>query len=95
METYGQVMLERLKMNQVWLAKMSMADVILLYAVIFDPASFYGHHEFDLAIAEMFGGFTRDFYNSYHELIPKAPGFEKRQKLYLLFHYLNHWYDVV
>lgn len=61
-------------------------------AVIFDPASFYGHHEFDLAIAAMFGGFTQEFYDAYHRLVPKSPGFVMRHKLYLLFHYLNHWY---
>lgn len=60
--------------------------------MIFDPASFYGHHEFDLAIAGMFGGFDNQFYDAYHKLIPKAPGFAVRHKLYTLFHYLNHWY---
>ena len=59
--------------------------------VIYDPASFYGHHEFDLAIAGMFGGFTHKFYRAYHRLIPKADGFDTRQKLYTLFHYINHW----
>lgn len=59
--------------------------------VVFDPASFYGHHEFDLAIAGMFGGFNQAFYQAYHKLIPKAPGFDKRHELYKLFHYLNHW----
>lgn len=61
------------------------------YAVIFDPACFYGHHEFDLAIAGMFGGFNKQFYDAYHSLIPKAPGFAIRHKLYTLFHYINHW----
>lgn len=61
------------------------------HAVAYDPASFYGHHEFDLAITTMFGGFSRDFYSAYHHLIPQAPGFATRSKLYLLFHYLNHW----
>ena len=60
--------------------------------VIFDPASFYGHSEFDLAITRMFGGFNKEFYRRYHELIPRQPGFEKRADLYELFHYLNHWY---
>ncbi|KAK3744970.1 hypothetical protein QZH41_008501 [Actinostola sp. cb2023] len=59
--------------------------------VIFDPASFYGHHEFELAIAGMFGGFSTEFYNAYHQLIPKADGFEERHNLYQLFHYINHW----
>ena len=63
----------------------------LSFSVIFDPASFYGHHEFDLAIAGMFGGFTSKFYDAYHHLIPKAPGFPTRHKLYVLFHYINHW----
>ncbi|XP_049813906.1 fructosamine-3-kinase-like isoform X1 [Schistocerca nitens] len=59
--------------------------------VIFDPASFYGHHEFELGIARMFGGFSQAFYDAYFDVIPKAPGFETRNKLYLLFNYLNHW----
>ncbi|XP_071968797.1 ketosamine-3-kinase-like [Engystomops pustulosus] len=59
--------------------------------VIFDPASFYGHSEFELAIAGMFGGFSSTFYSAYHQKIPKSPGFEKRLKFYQLFHYLNHW----
>jgi len=59
--------------------------------VIFDPASFYGHHEFDLAGATLFGGFTREFFDAYHRLIPKAPGFGGRQKLYQLFHCLCVW----
>lgn len=59
--------------------------------VIFDPASFYGHSEYELAIAGMFGGFGSSFYNAYHEKIPKTAGFAKRHQLYQLFHYLNHW----
>lgn len=59
--------------------------------VIFDPASFYGHAEYELGIAGMFGGFSDSFYSGYHNKIPKAPGFETRNQLYQLFHYLNHW----
>ncbi|NWR76453.1 FN3K kinase, partial [Centropus unirufus] len=59
--------------------------------VIFDPASFYGHSEFELAIAGMFGGFSSCFFSAYHSKIPKALGFEKRNKLYQLFNYINHW----
>jgi len=60
--------------------------------VVFDPASFYGHSEFDLAIATIFGGFDSDFFLSYFEILPKEPGYENRQLLYQLFHYLNHWF---
>ena len=28
-------------------------------AVVFDPACFFGHSEFDLAITGMFGGYTQ------------------------------------
>lgn len=59
--------------------------------LIYDPASFYGHSEFELAIALMFGGFPRPFFTAYHQKIPKAPGFDRRQLLYQLFNYLNHW----
>ena len=58
---------------------------------IFDPASSYGHSELELSISHMFGGFSSKFFTAYHKIIPKAPGFEKRQVLYKLYHYLNHW----
>ncbi len=35
-------------------------------------------------------GFSSSFYAAYHELIPRAPGFEQRAELYRLYHYLNH-----
>ncbi|TNN71511.1 Ketosamine-3-kinase [Liparis tanakae] len=59
--------------------------------VLFDPAAFYGHSEYELGIAGMFGGFNSSFYSAYHDQIPQAPGFAKRNQLYQLFHYLNHW----
>ncbi|XP_056009012.1 ketosamine-3-kinase-like [Ostrea edulis] len=59
--------------------------------VIYDPASFYGHSEFDLAIAKMFGGFGSSFFDNYHKVIPQSSGFKQRENLYNLFHYLNHW----
>ncbi|XP_045171335.2 ketosamine-3-kinase-like [Mercenaria mercenaria] len=59
--------------------------------LIFDPATFYGHSEYDLGISYLFGGFNSKFYGAYHDVIPKAPGFQKRKELYKAFHYLNHW----
>uniref|UniRef100_A0A7S2ZPU7 protein-ribulosamine 3-kinase n=2 Tax=Rhodosorus marinus TaxID=101924 RepID=A0A7S2ZPU7_9RHOD len=58
-------------------------------AVVYDPACFFGHSEMDLAIMELFGGFTDKFYNAYHSRIPKAEGFEERSKIYKVYHYLN------
>lgn len=59
--------------------------------VIFDPAAFYGHDEFELGIITMFGGFRPEFFDAYHSLIPRRPGYRNRIKLYQLFHHLNHW----
>ena len=59
-------------------------------AVFIDCACYYGHSEADLALTRMFGGFSSDFYQTYHHIHPKQVGFEKRQSLYQLYHYLNH-----
>jgi len=59
--------------------------------VIFDPASFYGHDEFEFGIITMFGGFETRFFDAYHSVIPERPGHRKRLLLYQLFHHLNHW----
>ena len=59
--------------------------------VVFDPASFYGHSEFELSISSLFGGFNRDFYEAYYKKIKKTRDSDKRNELYQLFHYLNHW----
>ncbi|GAB4824243.1 hypothetical protein N2152v2_011289 [Parachlorella kessleri] len=57
---------------------------------IFDPATYYGHHEaeFGMSWCASFGG---DFWRAYHEVIPKAPGWDDRHALYTLYHYLNHY----
>ena len=59
--------------------------------VIFDAASFYGHDEYDLGISGIFCGFSKEFFDAYHEIVPRVRGFEHRHKLYGLFHSLNHW----
>ncbi|VDN86036.1 unnamed protein product [Brugia pahangi] len=59
--------------------------------VIFDPASFYAHSEYELGIMKMFGGFSSSVYSAYHEIIPETKGIQKRVQLYELFHHLNHW----
>lgn len=59
--------------------------------MVFDPASFYAHSEYELGIMKMFGGFGSAVYSAYHEIIPQAKGIQKRVQLYELFHHLNHW----
>lgn len=59
-------------------------------AVLIDPAVYYGHREADLAMTKMFGGFTSEFYRSYQDTFPLKAGWEYREDLYLLYHYMNH-----
>ncbi|NGX57387.1 MAG: hypothetical protein K940chlam3_00278 [Chlamydiae bacterium] len=59
--------------------------------VVYDPACYYGHHEADLSMTGMFGGFSSYFFSAYHELIPESPGSAERIKVYQLYHYLNHY----
>lgn len=58
--------------------------------VIFDPAVYYGDREADLAMTELFGGFSADFYCAYREAWPLDPGYSTRRTLYNLYHILNH-----
>lgn len=59
--------------------------------VIFDPATYFGDREVDLAMTELFGGFPAIFYQAYHQVFPLNPGYEHRKKLYNLYHILNHF----
>lgn len=55
-----------------------------------DPAACVGHREADLAMTELFGGFSGKFYEAYREAAPLQPGYEKRRDFYNLYHLLNH-----
>ena len=57
---------------------------------LIDPAVYYGHREADLAMTSLFEGFSPDFYSAYQEEYPLPVGFEEREKLYQLYHILNH-----
>ena len=58
---------------------------------VFDPASYYGDRETDLAFTYMFGGFTSSFYQAYEQEYPLESGFKVRKTLYNLYHELNHF----
>ncbi|NOV28950.1 fructosamine kinase family protein [Methylomonas sp. ZR1] len=58
--------------------------------IIFDPACYYGDREADLAMTELFSGFSRDFYAAYQADYPLDPGYKTRKTLYNLYHILNH-----
>jgi protein-ribulosamine 3-kinase len=58
--------------------------------IMFDPACYYGDREADLAMTELFGGFSQDFYAAYRETYPIDTSYTTRKKLYNLYHILNH-----
>jgi len=58
---------------------------------LIDPAIYYGDREVDIAMTEMFGGFTKEFYDSYNETYPLSKEYEKKKIIYNLYHYLNHY----
>ncbi|MGF1537997.1 MAG: fructosamine kinase family protein [Elainellaceae cyanobacterium] len=59
--------------------------------VIFDPATYYGDREVDLAMSTLFGSFPQEFYQAYEAAYPLRPGYPRRKILYNLYHILNHF----
>ena len=59
--------------------------------VIFDPATYYGDRETDLAMTELFGGFPAAFYSGYNEVWQLNSGYQQRKSIYNLYHILNHF----
>ncbi|MCP4472315.1 MAG: fructosamine kinase family protein [Gammaproteobacteria bacterium] len=58
--------------------------------VIFDPACYFGDHQADLAMMELFGHPGERFFAVYHEHFPIDDGYPLRRDLYNLYHLLNH-----
>jgi fructosamine-3-kinase len=58
--------------------------------VMFDPASYFGDRETDLAMTELFGGFSQNFYAAYNDVWQLDAGYKTRKTLYNLYHILNH-----
>jgi len=58
--------------------------------VFMDPAVYYGHREVDIAMTTMFGGFSVQFYKSYHQFHPLEKGWESRLPYYNLYPILIH-----
>ena len=58
--------------------------------VMFDPACYYGDRETDLAMTELFGGFSQNFYAAYNDVWQLDAGYKTRKNLYNLYHILNH-----
>lgn len=59
--------------------------------VLYDPAVYFGDREADLAMTELFGGFSQVFYDAYTAAWPADEGYRLRKTLYNLYHVLNHF----
>ncbi len=59
--------------------------------IIFDPATYYGDRETDIAMTELFGGFPTAFYHGYNESWQLDSGYRQRKSIYNLYHVLNHF----
>lgn len=60
-------------------------------AWLIDPAVYYGDREVDIAMSEMFGGFSEKFYQGYDSVYPRTKNYSKKKSIYNLYHYLNHY----
>ena len=58
---------------------------------LIDPSVYYGHREVDLAMADLFGGFAREFRAAYEAEWPvRAAGRAQRRACYQLYYLLVH-----
>ncbi len=58
--------------------------------VLIDPAVSFSHREMDLGMTKLFGGFSEEFYDSYHENFPLENGWQERLPLSQLYPLLIH-----
>jgi fructosamine-3-kinase len=57
---------------------------------LIDPAVYFGHHEVDMAMTHLFGGFSSSFYAAYAEQIPQESLQNERKDMYQLYYLLVH-----
>ncbi len=59
---------------------------------LIDPAACYADREMEFGMITMFGGFSRRFYDAYNDVFPLPADWKYRNRLYQLYHVLNHYY---
>lgn len=59
--------------------------------ICYDPATYWGDRECDIAMTELFNGFQPEFYQGYESVWPLEIGYEARKNIYNLYHILNHY----
>lgn len=57
---------------------------------LIDPSCYFGHREVDLAMTELFGGFSLEFYAAYQRSWPLSMGYPIRRSVYQLYYLLVH-----
>ena len=60
------------------------------FAVVYDPAVYYGHREMDIAMSKLFGGFEPGFYDAYHDQYPLEKDWQSRLPYAQLYPLLVH-----
>ena len=58
--------------------------------VIIDPAVYRGCREAEFGMLKLFGGCPVTFYQAYQQENPMPDGWERRVRIYVLYHLLNH-----
>lgn len=57
---------------------------------LIDPSVLYGDHELEIAFTELFGGFSKVFYEAYQSVFPLSQEYHERKELYQLYYLLVH-----
>lgn len=57
---------------------------------LIDPAFYFGYHEVDIAMSQLFGGFSSEFYEGYYSIFPKKNNHAERLELLQLYYLLVH-----
>ncbi len=58
--------------------------------VIVDPAVYHGCREAEFGMLLLFGSCGEGFYDEYQAALPMSGGWQRRTKVYVLYHLLNH-----
>jgi len=74
--------------GDLWSGNYLISDQGVPYLI--DPALYFGHHDVDLSMTQLFGGFSSRFYAAYTEQIPAETLHKERRDIYQLYYLLVH-----
>jgi len=58
--------------------------------VLIDPAIYYGCREAEFGMLKLFGSCPPEFYQAYQDHFPMPDGWQRRVRVYVLYHLFNH-----